>query len=276
MIKASLVWITPDCEKAIVYAARVSSPKSQAAGENNEKLIRYLIRNHHWSPFELGNACLSIEAPRDIARQLLRHRSCSFQEFSQRYANVSQIKRDTIIRETRMQDPKNRQASLPCFDYELVRAWERRQKALADRAIDDYEWAIRNGIAKECARVVLPEGLTPSRLYVNGTIRSWLHYMAVRRDQATTQREHVQLADAIAAALRPHIPEIMRAAEKWLSTQSDPEAELTAIRASLSQAGSMSKTAWNAFSRPISALGRYAAGLARSSRAYLAKTFRHR
>lgn len=193
---------TPDNKSLIeqvAYTARVSNPESQMVMERNEQLVRYLIRNHHWSPFEMVNICLEIETTRDIARQLLRHRSFSFQEFSQRYA-----KADTgfVFREARLQDTENRQNSIETSDEVLSRGWAKRQLEVAEAARGAYAWAINNGIAKEQARVVLPEGMTRSRLYVNGTLRSWIHYIGLRGANGT-QKEHRELARACADAIRP-------------------------------------------------------------------------
>ena len=192
-------------EDQIAYCARVSNPTSQANGLNNDKLIRYLIQHKHWSPFEMVNICLEIETTRDIARQLLRHRSFSFQEFSQRYATPSL---DTIVREARLQDPKNRQNSLVTEDAKLADAWKEKQQEVANSAHDAYRWAIQQGIAKEQARVVLPEGMTQSRMYVNGTVRSWMHYIQARCGE-DTQKEHRDLALECAKVIQPLFPLIL-------------------------------------------------------------------
>lgn len=193
---------TPDNKSLIeqvAYTARVSNPESQMVMERNEQLVKYLIRNHHWSPFEMVNICLEIETTRDIARQLLRHRSFSFQEFSQRYARA-----DTrfLFREARLQDTENRQNSIETSDETLSNEWADRQLEVAEASHEAYVWAINNGIAKEQARVVLPEGMTRSRLYVNGTLRSWIHYIGLRGANGT-QKEHRELARACADAIRP-------------------------------------------------------------------------
>lgn len=182
-----------DLTDLIAYCARVSNPSNQHNTETTDKLIAYLIKHKHWSPFEMANITLEIETTRDIARQILRHRSFTFQEFSQRYASVESLDLKPQIRETRLQDKKNRQNSVETDDYKLKSVWERKQVEVWDNAIDAYFWALDNGIAKEVARAVLPEGLTLSRMYVNGTIRSWIHYIDIRSDIAT-QKEHRQIA----------------------------------------------------------------------------------
>jgi thymidylate synthase (FAD) len=194
---------TPDGKtliEQVAYTARVSNPENQELMERNEQLVKYLIRNQHWSPFEMVSICLEIETTRDIARQLLRHRSFSFQEFSQRYAVPAT---DTFeFREARLQDTKNRQNSIETDNQYLKDDWEDRQQAVVTLTNEAYNWAIDNGIAKEQARVVLPEGLTKSRLYVNGTLRSWIHYIGLRSANGT-QKEHRELARACADAIRP-------------------------------------------------------------------------
>tara|TARA_B100000700_G_scaffold3245_1_gene3798 strand:- start:78 stop:749 length:672 start_codon:yes stop_codon:yes gene_type:complete len=193
-----------DAQELIAYCARVSNPSNQMNTETSSKLIRYLISNAHWSPLEMVSACLEIETTRDIARQILRHRSFSFQEFSQRYANpVEDL--DFIIREARMQDPKNRQDSIESEDEGLKKEWDSRQKELIELSKATYIWAIENGIAKEQARSVLPEGNTVSRLYMNGTIRSWIHYIELRSANGT-QKEHSQIALACAEVINKIFP----------------------------------------------------------------------
>tara|TARA_B100001123_G_C14916611_1_gene870003 strand:- start:88 stop:759 length:672 start_codon:yes stop_codon:yes gene_type:complete len=193
-----------DAQELIAYCARVSNPSNQMNTETSSKLIRYLISNAHWSPLEMVSACLEIETTRDIARQILRHRSFSFQEFSQRYANpVEDL--DFIIREARMQDPKNRQDSIESEDEDLKKEWETRQKELIKLSKETYIWAIEKGIAKEQARSVLPEGNTISRLYMNGTIRSWIHYIELRSANGT-QKEHSQIALACAEVINKIFP----------------------------------------------------------------------
>ena len=182
----------------VAYCARVSNPSNQMNMTTAQKLIDYLIRHKHWSPLEVANAVVEVECPRDIARQLLRHRSFAFQEFSQRYADVSQLENAFCIRELRMQDTKNRQNSLATDNAELSQWWEVKQKELLVYVQDLYGEALGMGVAKEVARVILPEGLTMSRLYVNGTIRSWIHYLEVRMEEGVTQLEHVVLARLIA------------------------------------------------------------------------------
>ena len=165
-----------NAQELVAFCARVSNPSNQLNTETSEKLINYLIKNAHWSPLEMVSACLEIETTRDIARQILRHRSFSFQEFSQRYANpVEDL--EFVIREARLQDPKNRQNSVETEDEKIINEWEKLQKSLIENAKEVYNWAIENGIAKEQARSVLPEGNTVSRIYMNGTLRSWIHYI---------------------------------------------------------------------------------------------------
>jgi thymidylate synthase (FAD) len=179
----------------VAYAARVSNPANQNNNDTAEKLVRYLIKNQHWSPLEMVNICMEIETTRDIARQILRHRSFSFQEFSQRYA-VADLGFEK--KETRMQDLKNRQNSIETDDHLLQNEWFRAQERVIYAAKREYDWAIKNGIAKEQARAVLPEGMTVSRLYMNGTLRSWVHYIQLRTTRGT-QEEH-----RIVAALCGH------------------------------------------------------------------------
>ena len=176
----------------VAYCARVSNPSNQNNTETSEKLINYLIKWKHWSPFEMINVCLEIETTRDIARQILRHRSFTFQEFSQRYADpVKEL--EFVTREARLQDTKNRQNSIDVDDEQLQEFWTFAQKKVIEEAKMAYQFAIDNGIAKEVARAVLPEGLTTSRMYVNGTLRSWIHYIDIRSDKAT-QKEHRMIA----------------------------------------------------------------------------------
>tara|TARA_B100001093_G_scaffold520419_1_gene615665 strand:+ start:7460 stop:8128 length:669 start_codon:yes stop_codon:yes gene_type:complete len=188
----------------IAFCARVSNPTNQTNTETSERLIKYLIKHKHWSPLEMVSACLEIETTRDIARQLLRHRSFSFQEFSQRYANPTE-ELDFVLREARLQDAKNRQNSLTINDINLQMKWKLKQEVVLNHARDAYKWAIDNNIAKEQARAVLPEGLTISRLYVNGTIRSWVHYLDVRCGNGT-QKEHMELAKACAEVIANVFP----------------------------------------------------------------------
>jgi thymidylate synthase (FAD) len=190
----------------IAYAARVSNPANQNNSETSEKLVRYLIKNQHWSPLEMVSVCLEIETTRDIARQILRHRSFSFQEFSQRYADASQLGFET--REARLQDTKNRQNSIDATDDVLKRQWIDRQEVLLEQIKKQYSWALENGIAKEQARAVLPEGMTKSRMYMKGTLRSWVHYIQLRSANGT-QKEHQEIAIACAKAIEPIFPMIM-------------------------------------------------------------------
>lgn len=188
----------------IAYCARVSNPSNQLNTETSEKLINYLIKWKHWSPFEMANVTLEIETTRDIARQILRHRSFTFQEFSQRYADP--VKELTFeIREPRLQDTKNRQNSIEVNDSKLEDDWSNKQLALIEMVKMTYNWAVENGIAKEVARAVLPEGLTMSRMYVNGTIRSWIHYIEIRSHEAT-QKEHREIAMACAEVIGKLFP----------------------------------------------------------------------
>lgn len=197
-----------DAEGLIAYCARVSNPANQD-NPNSERLLRYLIRNAHWSPFEMAHAVVEIETTRDIARQVLRHRSFSFQEFSQRYAEVTP---DPVIREARMQDTANRQNSTPTDDEVLEAQWRAAQVEVWEAAENVYRQALEAGIAKEVARAVLPEGMTRSRLYMAGSLRSWLHYLDVRLGNGT-QREHVEVASAVRDALRQVFPVIMGIAD---------------------------------------------------------------
>ena len=191
----------------VAYCARVSNPSNQANTKTTSKLLGYLIKHKHWSPFEMASACIEIETTRDIARQFLRHRSFSFQEFSQRYADIRDLSDNFVLRETRLQDTKNRQNSIENDDERLGMIWAAKQLSVIEAAKEAYEWAIDNGIAKEQARAVLPEGNTVSKLYVNGTIRSWIHYVELRSDNGT-QKEHMELAKAIAKAITQIFPTI--------------------------------------------------------------------
>ena len=196
-----------NAQELVAYCARVSNPANQTNTDTSEKLIRYLIKHQHWSPLEMVSACLEIETTRDIARQILRHRSFSFQEFSQRYA-VADL--GWALKETRLQDTKNRQNSialsgLTLKEQNLMEQWKVKQQQLIQDAEHAYDWAIANNIAKEQARAVLPEGLTVSRLYMQGTLRSWLHYIELRSGPET-QKEHRQVAQACAGALESIFP----------------------------------------------------------------------
>jgi thymidylate synthase (FAD) len=200
--------ILDDVQDLIAYCARVSNPSNQFNSETSEKLLGYLAKHAHWSPFEMASACLEITTTRDIARQMLRHRSFSFQEFSQRYADPTKDL-DFVLREARLQDEKNRQNSIETDNVELQRDWDRHQRRVLWMAKEVYEWAIHNGIAKEQARAVLPEGLTVSRLYMNGTIRSWIHYIELRSAHGT-QKEHIEVAKACAQAIANIFPTILQ------------------------------------------------------------------
>jgi thymidylate synthase (FAD) len=193
----------------VAFCARVSNPGNQTNKETSEKLIKYLIKNQHWSPLEMVNVCLEIETTRDIARQMLRHRSFSFQEFSQRYADPTQDL-DFVIREARLQDTKNRQNSIEISiedddNRRLAYQWEQMQKNVIEKAKEAYTWAVEHGIAKEQARAVLPEGNTVSRLYMNGTLRSWIHYIQLRSGNGT-QKEHIEIAKACAKVIATVFP----------------------------------------------------------------------
>jgi thymidylate synthase (FAD) len=188
----------------VAYCARVSNPDNQNNKETSEKLVKYLMKHKHWSPLEMVSACLEIETTRDIARQLLRHRSFSFQEFSQRYADPTKDL-EFEIRDARLQDPKNRQNSIVSDDLGLQAQWEDKQRQVIEASLDAYNFAVSNGIAKEQARVVLPEGNTLSRLYVNGTLRSWIHYIELRGANGT-QLEHIELAHAVADVIAKIFP----------------------------------------------------------------------
>jgi thymidylate synthase (FAD) len=188
----------------VAFCARVSNPDNQSNKVTSEKLIRYLIKNQHWSPLEMVSMCLEIETTRDIARQMLRHRSFSFQEFSQRYADPTKDL-DFVIREARLQDPKNRQNSIETDNEELQNKWAIMQQAVINNAEHAYSWAIQNGIAKEQARAVLPEGNTVSRLYMQGTLRSWIHYIQLRSANGT-QKEHRAIAHNCAEVIAKVFP----------------------------------------------------------------------
>ena len=193
-----------NAQELVAFCARVSNPSNQLNTETSEKLIKYLIKNAHWSPLEMVSACLEIETTRDIARQILRHRSFSFQEFSQRYANpVKDL--EFVTREARLQDLKNRQNSIENDDEEISNMWIEKQEHLINEARKTYNWAIENGIAKEQARAVLPEGNTVSRMYMNGTLRSWIHYIELRSGNGT-QKEHMEIAVACAEVITKIFP----------------------------------------------------------------------
>jgi thymidylate synthase (FAD) len=189
----------------IAYCAKVSNPQGQMNMESSDRLLSYLIEHQHWSPFEMASALIEVKTTRDIARQFLRHRSFSFQEFSQRYANVEDMENSFVLREARLQDTKNRQNSVATDDLKLSAEWRMRQQDVIDTAKEHYRWAIDKGIAKEQARVVLPEGNTVSTLYANGTIRSWIHYVELRSGNGT-QKEHMELAVEIGKAIAEIFP----------------------------------------------------------------------
>jgi len=196
-------------QELIAYCARVSNPSNQLNTETSEKLINYLVKHAHWSPLEMVSACMEIETTRDIARQILRHRSFSFQEFSQRYANPT-TDLSFVVREARLQDQKNRQNSVELnpendTDAKLMMDWNEKQEQVIKATQEAYAWAIENGIAKEQARAVLPEGLTMSRMYMNGTLRSWIHYIELRSANGT-QKEHMEIAKACAHVIANVFP----------------------------------------------------------------------
>jgi thymidylate synthase (FAD) len=198
-----------DAQELIAYCARVSNPSNQLNTDTSEKLIRYLVKHQHWSPLEMVSACIEITTTRDIARQILRHRSFSFQEFSQRYADPTKDL-SFVLRDARKQDTKNRQNSIELdmtddADRFLAAGWENIQRGVTQKALEAYEWAIANGIAKEQARAVLPEGLTESRLYMNGTLRSWIHFIELRSANGT-QKEHQEVAIACAKVIAEIFP----------------------------------------------------------------------
>lgn len=201
--------ILEDVQDLVSFCARVSNPSNQMNKETSEKLIKYLIKHQHWSPLEMVSACLEIETTRDIARQILRHRSFSFQEFSQRYANPAE-ELEFIFRDARLQDPVNRQNSIVMDIHndehrQIMYQWENLQRDLLTKVKDVYSWAISKGIAKEQARAVLPEGMTVSRMYMNGTLRSWIHYIQLRSENGT-QLEHMEVAKACAEVIAKIFP----------------------------------------------------------------------
>lgn len=191
-------------EELVAYCARVSNPANQANHDTAPRLLSYLVRNQHWSPFEMAHAVIEIHTTRDIARQILRHRSFSFQEFSQRYAEVVA---DPVLREARLQDTTNRQNSTPAHDAQLRAWWDDQQAWLAEQAVKVYQDALNQGIAKEVARAVLPEGLTPSHLYMSGSVRSWIHYIQLRTGNGT-QKEHREIAAMCKLALLHVMPSL--------------------------------------------------------------------
>ena len=193
-----------DVQELVAFCARVSNPSNQNNNETSQKLIKYLISNKHWSPLEMVTACIEIETTRDIARQILRHRSFSFQEFSQRYADPTKDL-SFVFKEARLQDNKNRQNSIETNNESLKSEWIDKQQKLIDLSLETYKWAIDNGIAKEQARAVLPEGNTVSRMYMNGTLRSWVHYIELRSSNGT-QKEHMEIAKSIAKIISDIFP----------------------------------------------------------------------
>ena len=195
-----------DLQELVAFCARVSNPSNQNNQETSKKLINYLIKNKHWSPLEMVTACIEIETTRDIARQILRHRSFSFQEFSQRYADPTKDL-SFVLREARMQDVKNRQNSIDTDDMSLKKEWDAKQQKLIDLSLETYKWAIDNGIAKEQARSVLPDSNTVRRMYMNGTLRSWVHYIELRSSNGT-QKEHMEIAKHIAKIISDIFPMI--------------------------------------------------------------------
>ena len=209
------LYVGEDIQELIAYCARVSNPANQASHETSEKLIKYLVKHKHWSPLEMASACIEIDTTRDIAHQIVRHRSFAFQEFSQRYAEPSAMGDAFTIRECRLQDTKNRQNSIEIENdpsiqesvkmQELITDWQRRQHGVINQAKQAYQWAIDNGIAKEQARAVLPEGLTKTRLYMQGSLRSWVHYIELRGANGT-QKEHMEVAQKCAKEIAKIFP----------------------------------------------------------------------
>ena len=205
---AKSVEVLPTAQDLVAYCARVSNPSNQMNTETSERLLKYLIKHKHWSPFEMVSACLEIETTRDIAHQIVRHRSFAFQEFSQRYADPAEFGEQFVTREARLQDVKNRQNSVETDDAELRVKWQAHQETVIKAAEKAYKWAVDNGIAKEQARVVLPEGCTKTRLYMNGSLRSWVHYIELRGANGT-QKEHMEIAHACAKVVAEIFPNIM-------------------------------------------------------------------
>lgn len=214
MSEVNLVWVTPNADQMIGYIARVSNVSAKP-NDDASSLIGYLIKHKHWSPFTMANMCLEIFTERDISRQILRHKSLQFQEFSQRYMVTSALP-EAPNRPARMQDPKNRQKSKPCDDPEIMKWWDEAQTKMKMKADVIYTAALGYGIAKEVARSILPEGLTTTRMYVNGDIRSWLHYCEVRRGNGT-QPEHIEVADKCYAILKNELPDTVAAWEASIS-----------------------------------------------------------
>ena len=216
MSEVNMVWATPKADQMIGYMARVSNPNA-SPDDDVSKLIAYLIRHRHWSPFDMANLCLEIVTERDVSRQIIRHSSFKFQEFSQRYAAVDSLPR-VKNRAARMQDHKNRQKSIPCRDPDVASWWDREQNRVRAAADAVYAEALEMGIAKEVARSILPEGLTPTKMYVNGTIRSWLHFCDLRRGNGT-QKETIEIADKCYAILTDILPDTVAA---WKSINGPP------------------------------------------------------
>lgn len=206
-MKVNLKWITPDADKMIAHMARVSNPNA-TEDDPADELIAYLIKHKHWSPFEMAGMCVEIETTRDIARQILRHRSFHFQEFSQRYSVVDE---EPVFADTRLQDVNNRQNSFYTSDKTLIELWNNDQKIVWDKAYESYKGALGMGVAKELARKLLPEGLTKTRMYMHGTIRDWIHYVSIRSGHET-QLEHRDIAFSILKIMYEEIPSIMDAA----------------------------------------------------------------
>ena len=203
MSNVKLMWATPEADKMIAFMARVSNPDNQD-NEEFQRLLKYLMKHNHYSPFEMASMCVQIDTTRDISRQILRHRSFSFQEFSQRYEDAGKLG-NMVERECRLQDTKNRQSSLECQDAGYISDFKDAQDEVWELAVYNYNLAINAGIAKEQARALLPEGLTPTRMYMTGTIRSWIHYIQVRADE-TTQKEHRVIAEQVLQVLREAAP----------------------------------------------------------------------
>ena len=200
------LYVGEDMQELVAYCARVSNPSNQMNKETSEKLIKYLVKHQHWSPLEMVSACLEINTTRDIAHQIVRHRSFSFQEFSQRYADPAEFGEQFTTREARLQDTKNRQNSVELdSESELHYEWQNKQQSVIDKSKEVYQWAIDNGIAKEQARVVLPEGNTKTRLYMNGSLRSWVHYIELRSANGT-QKEHMEIAKECAKIISTVFP----------------------------------------------------------------------
>lgn len=208
-----LVWVTPDAEHHVAYCARVSNPSNQDNRETEARLLKYCLKHGHWSPFEMASMCVEINTSRAIARQILRHRSFGFQEFSQRYAEVTD---DYIQVHARAQDTKNRQASHDTLDQNIKDGFECAQTRVWRQAMKDYKYALSVGIAKECARALLPEGLTPSRMYMTGNLRSWLHYLQVRLD-LSTQLEHRLIAEEIKEIFVTQFPVLGECLDEFLA-----------------------------------------------------------